>query len=132
MGTNKKVFYFGIVLILAGIAGCILTKDISNLWLCGSGATFIALATLQDKLTLDWQIKFSQIEGKFTGTTDAVRACYADINVIKEDITLLKPDSIDEVKMRLENLEAASGLRQIARREIAAYRPPQVKKVSDQ
>lgn len=115
MGRYKNVFYLGLGMIGVGILTMIFTKDVSHLWISGSGATIVALALMLDRLTHDWQMTFAELNGKFNGTTECVRACYADINLIKEEVNTLKPDNIDEIKMRVENLEAAGGMRQFGR-----------------
>lgn len=128
---KKSAMYFGIALVVLGVFYTTLTNQISNLWVSGIGASFITLQMLIDALTLDWQRKFSQIESKFAGTTDAVRGCYAEIETVKGDIRSLNPDGIQELELRVENLEGGNVLRRIAGHgdaEIKTYRPPAPKK----
>ena len=120
---NKNVFYFGIGTSILGVLYCAFTKDLTHFWITGSGLTVVTLALLIDKLTLDWRTKFAEIEGKFLGTTDAVRGCYADIEAVKAEVRALKPDSIEELEMRVENLEAESGLKRAMGMQDAVYRP---------
>lgn len=125
---NKEIFYLGLSLILIGVLTSLFLKDLSSLWISGSGATIVALVLLLNRLTSDWNTTFQELNGKFNGTTDCVRACYADIQVVKDEMTILKPDKFEELEMRLENVEAVNGLRSIGKAqgqdfEIKPYRP---------
>ena len=128
---GKKIFYYGLFMVFAGVGFMVATRDISTGWIAGCGATICALALLLDQLTLDWVKKFSEIQGQFNGTTDAVRACYAEIEVIKTDVRALNPSATEELEMRVENLEANSGLRVMSGTGISSaptpYMPPKRK-----
>lgn len=131
---NKEVFYVGLSMILVGIVTCMFQKDLATLWISGSGATIIALVLLLNRLTLDWNQAFQELNGKFNGTTDCVRACYADISVMKDEIRTLSPDQREELEMRIENLEAMSGIKNFGKAEgqdfeFKPYRPKEPPKL---
>lgn len=69
---------------------------------------------------------FAEQNGKLLGHQDNIAAALARVDVIQGDVNLLNPDGIDQLKMRIENLEAATGLRNIGRMgdgRVLEYRP---------
>ena len=56
-----------------------------------------------------------EIEGKAQGARDNITAQFALIQNIQNDVALLNPDGMEEMKMRIENIEANIGLRQFGR-----------------
>ena len=117
----KAIFYFGLGFIGLGTVYSIFTKDISYLWISGTGTCILSLALITEKLNQDWMKTFMELQLKMSGTTDCVRACYADIDRLKGEMNTLKPDSIEELEMRVENLEAANGIRSFSQE--STYRP---------
>lgn len=121
----RTIFYFGLGAALAGVGTVIVTKDVMHFWLTGCGATFIALALIVDKLHHDWTLSFGELTRKINGSADAVRACYADIDRLKDEMKTLKPDNIDQLEMRIENLEAAEAFRTgFGEKSRETYKPP--------
>lgn len=107
---KKQITYAGLGLMILGVLNVIFTNQTAHLWISGTGATLFALSLLIENLTHEWKMKFAEVEQKMNGTHDSVKHMFVQIDQVKQEMAALEPDAIEELTMRVENLEGARGL----------------------
>lgn len=103
--TDTQVIFFTLLPIIVGI---LVTMGIKQY------LTF-RLSFYEEKMNSRLIEVLQDIEGKAQGARDNITAQFALIQSVQNDVALLNPDGLDEMKMRVENIEANLGLRQFGR-----------------
>lgn len=85
------------------------------------------------KLQTDWALKFAQMELKFKGVVDNVSGVFAELSEVKREINQLQPAYVEELEMRIENLEIGAGIQKsfTGGRPTKEYRPKYSKNKAD-
>jgi hypothetical protein len=83
------------------------------------------------KMQKDWAVRFAETEMKFKGVLDTVTGVYAELSEVRREIALLQPGALEELEMRIENMEFGAGIQRsfVGGRPAKEYRPKKTEKI---